>query len=50
MPCMKTSNPISSVKKLRIGGFIFRVFNSHGNILQGVPQKAKTIEITIVKI
>ena len=30
---MKTSNPISSVKKLRIGGFIFRVFNSHGNIL-----------------
>ena len=30
---MKTSNPISSVKKLTIGGFTFRVFNSHGNIL-----------------
>ena len=30
---MKTSNPISSVKKLTIGGFTFCVFNSHGNIL-----------------
>jgi hypothetical protein len=30
---MKTSNPISSVKKLTIGGFTFCVFNCQGNIL-----------------